>query len=125
MESTPPCSPRPATRQARHLRVPVLPEEERAIKQHAAAAGLPVATYLRSIALGAPVPCLLDHQRVEALARIHGELGQLAALLQHGRRPPLSAQDAATLHAIVQHILATQDTMQQVMQFLLFPRTSP
>ena len=39
------------TRKARQLRAPVLPEEAAAIKRLAATAGLPVAAYLRNVAL--------------------------------------------------------------------------
>ncbi|VVE01149.1 conjugal transfer protein TraJ [Pandoraea nosoerga] len=36
----------------RHLRAPVLPDEEAAIKRNAAAAGLSVAAYLRNVGVG-------------------------------------------------------------------------
>ena len=44
----------PTRKQGRHLRVPVLPEEEAAIKQKAAETGLSVAAYLRNVGLGYP-----------------------------------------------------------------------
>lgn len=36
----------------RHLRVPVLPDEEEAIKEKARQAGLSVAAYLRNVGMG-------------------------------------------------------------------------
>lgn len=42
----------------RHLRVPVLPEEEEEIKKRAKQTGLSVAAYLRNIGLGYQVPAL-------------------------------------------------------------------
>ena len=75
--------PRKPTRKAgRHLRVPVLPDEEAEIKRLAASVGLPVAAYLRNVGLGYQVPGILDNKRVEELARINGDLGRLGGLLK-------------------------------------------
>jgi hypothetical protein len=71
-----------ATRKQRHLRVPVLPDEEAAIKRQAAAAGLSVAAYLRNVGLGYEIRGVLDHQRVNELAKINGDLGRLGGLLK-------------------------------------------
>lgn len=70
------------TRKQRHLRVPVLPDEEAAIKRQAAAAGLSVAAYLRNVGLGYEIRGVLDHQRVNELAKINGDLGRLGGLLK-------------------------------------------
>ena len=61
----------------KRLRVPVLPDEEVAIKKMAASTGLPVAAYLRRVGLGYPVHSTLDHKGAEALASINGDLGRL------------------------------------------------
>ena len=66
----------------KRLRVPVLPDEEVAIKKMAASTGLPVAVYLRRVGLGYPVHCILDNKGVEELARINGDLGRLGGLLK-------------------------------------------
>jgi hypothetical protein len=67
---------------APQLRVPVLPEEERAIRAQASAAGLPVAAFLRNAALGYPIHGILDHREVAELARINGDQGRLGGLLK-------------------------------------------
>ena len=70
------------TRKARQLRVPVLPEEAAAIKRLAATAGLPVAAYLRNVALSYRFNRNLDDSGVEDLVRLNGDLGRLGRLLK-------------------------------------------
>lgn len=66
----------------RHLRVPVLPEEEEAIKANARAAGLTIAAYLRNVGIGREIKGVLDQQAVLELARVNGDLGRLGGLLK-------------------------------------------
>lgn len=67
---------------APRLRVPVLPEEEALIKANAHQAGLPVAVYLRNIAMGRPVQSRLDYEAVKDLAKVNADLGRLGGLLK-------------------------------------------
>ena len=112
-----------ATRKARHLRVPVLPAEEAQIKRLAAAAGLPVAAYLRRVGLGYRLPGILDHRRVEELARINGDLGRLGGLLKlwltNDERT--ATFDEATIRAVLAKIADTQDEMHAVMRAVVLP----
>ena len=112
-----------ATRKARHLRVPVLPAEEAQIKRLAAAAGLPVAAYLRRVGLGYRLPGILDHRRVEELARINGDLGRLGGLLKlwltNDERT--AAFGEATIRAVLAKIADTQDEMHAVMRAVVLP----
>ena len=112
-----------ATRKARHLRVPVLPAEEAQIKRLAAAAGLPVAAYLRRVGLGYRLPGILDHRRVEELARINGDLGRLGGLLKlwltNDERT--AAFGEATIRAVLAKIANTQDEMHAVMRAVVLP----
>ena len=72
-----------ATRKhGQHLRVPVLPDEAASIRALAAAAHLSVAAYLRNVGLGYEVRSLLDHARIDDLAKINGDLGRLGGLLK-------------------------------------------
>ena len=102
----------------RHLRVPVLPDEEEQIKRNAQAAGKSVAAYLRSVGLGYQVRGILDNRRVEELARINGDLGRLGGLLKlwltNDERT--AAFGDATICAVLAKIEATQQTMQDVMR---------
>lgn len=82
LKPTAPDDPKPTRKHGRHLRVPVLESEEIAIKQKAAAAGLAVAAYLRNIGMGYEIRGVLDHQRVDDLAKISGDLGRLGGLLK-------------------------------------------
>ena len=112
-----------ATRKARHLRVPVLPAEEAQIKRLAAAAGLPVAAYLRKVGLGYRLPGILDHRRVEDLARINGDLGRLGGLLKlwltNDERTATFGE--ATIRAVLAKIADTQDEMHAVMRAVVLP----
>lgn len=113
------------TRKARHLRVPVLPDEEVAIKKMAASAGLPVAAYLRNVGLGYQVRGILDNKRVEELARINGDLGRLGGLLKLWLTddPRTARFGESTIRALLSKIEDTQDHMHMVMQSVVMPRT--
>ena len=113
------------TRKARHLRVPVLPSEEAAIKKLAASAGLSVAAYLRNVGLGYEIRGILDNKRVEELARINGDLGRLGGLLKLWLTddPRTAAFGAATIRAVLSKIEDTQTQMQDIMFTVVAPRT--
>ncbi|HQV48587.1 MULTISPECIES: conjugal transfer transcriptional regulator TraJ [Pseudomonadota] len=117
--------PRKPTRKAgRHLRVPVLPDEEAEIKRLAASVGLPVAAYLRNVGLGYQVPGILDNKRVEELARINGDLGRLGGLLKLWLTDDVRTLQfgETTILALLSRIESTQDRMHEVMQEVVTPR---
>ena len=66
----------------RHLRVPVLPEEEEAIKSNAKTAGLSIAAYLRNVGLGYQPRSVLDLNAIDELAKVNADLGRLGGLLK-------------------------------------------
>lgn len=72
----------PTRKHGRHLRVPVLPEEEKAIKENAANAGLKIAEYLRRVALGYEIQGVIDKQHIIELSKINADLGRLGGLLK-------------------------------------------
>jgi hypothetical protein len=112
------------TRNHKHLRVPVNPEEEVEIKRLATAANKAVADYLRSVGLGYEVRGILDHRRVEELLRINGDLGRLGGLLKlwltNDERTV--AFGDSTIRALLAKIEATQDEMQTVVRMVVIPR---
>lgn len=112
------------TRKRRHLRVPVLPDEEQQIKRNAAAAGRSVAAYLRNVGLGYEVRGILDNRRVEELARINGDLGRLGGLLKLWltNDARTEAFGEATIRALLSKIEDTQDKMHAVMRAVILPR---
>ena len=61
------------------IKVYCLPEEKQRIEANAAATGLSTSAYLLKVGLGHRVRGILDHQRVEELACINGDLGRLTA----------------------------------------------
>jgi hypothetical protein len=66
----------------RHLRVPVLPDEEALIKANAKAAGLSVAAFLRNVGIGYEVRGVFDLGAVDELAKVNADLGRLGGLLK-------------------------------------------
>jgi hypothetical protein len=62
--------------------VTVTPAEKAAIAARAQAAGLSVASYLRTVALGRQVRSVLDHQAVGELVRVAGDQSRLGGLLK-------------------------------------------
>ena len=111
-------------RNHRHLRVPVLQQEEEQIKTLAAAAGLSVAAYLRSIGLGYQVKGILDNRRVEELIRINGDLGRLGGLLKlwltNDERTKTFGEP--TIRAVLSKIEDTQSMLQEVIRLIVIPK---
>jgi hypothetical protein len=62
--------------------VTVTPAEKAAIAARAQDAGLSVASYLRTVALGRQVRSVLDHQAVGELVKVAGDQGRLGGLLK-------------------------------------------
>ena len=114
----------PTRKQGRHLRVPVLPEEEAAIKQKAAETGLSVAAYLRNVGLGYPITGIVDYRQVRELARINGDLGRLGGLLKlwltNDVRTAKFGED--TIRALLSKIESTQDEMGTIMLKIVMPK---
>jgi len=108
----------------KRLRVPVLPDEEVAIKKMAASTGLPVAVYLRNVGLGYQVHCILDNKGVEELARINGDLGRLGGLLKLWLTddPRVAQYGSRLIHALLSKIENTQDQMLGIMRTVVMPR---
>lgn len=111
-------------RKFRQLRVPVLPEEEAAIKRLAATAGLPVAAFLRNVGLGYRAHNILDNSRVEELTRINGDLGRLGRLLKLwlADDPRTAHYGPPLIRAVLSKIEITMDEMQEIMKTLVIPK---
>lgn len=73
-------SAKPVRDRVRRLLVGVSAEERAAIEANAASAGLSVSAYLRIAGLNQPMQRLADRQVVDALVRLHGELGEVQRL---------------------------------------------
>lgn len=114
---------KPPTRKSRQLRVPVLQEEASEIRRLATAAGLSVAAYLRSVGLGYRLHGILDHQRVEELARINGDLGRLGGLLKLWLTDDARTAKfgETTILAVLSKIEDSQREMQRIMREVVLP----
>lgn len=105
------------------VRVYCLPEERAQLQKLANAANKSLSSYLLQVGLGYRVKGILDHRRIEELARINGDLGRLGGLLKlwltNDERT--EAFGEATIRALLGKIEATQQAMHDVMQHVLLP----
>ena len=108
----------------RHLRVPVLPEEEMLIKTNAERAGLTVAAYLRNVGMGYEIRGIVDNNEVERLAKINGDLGRLGGLLKLWLTNDVRTAQfgETTIRAALARIEDTQNKMIDVMRSVVRPR---
>ena len=108
----------------RHLRVPVLPEEETLIKTNAERAGLTVAAYLRNVGMGYEIRGIVDNNEVERLAKINGDLGRLGGLLKLWLTNDVRTAQfgETTIRAALSRIEDTQNKMIDVMRSIVRPR---
>ena len=108
----------------RHLRVPVLPEEETLIKTNAERAGLTVAAYLRNVGMGYEIRGIVDNNEVERLAKINGDLGRLGGLLKLWLTNDVRTAQfgETTILAALARIEDTQNKMIDVMRSIVRPR---
>ncbi len=110
----------PTRKNGRHLRVPVLPNEESQIKANAANAGLSIAEYLRRISLGYQLQSAIDKDHVIQLAKINADVGRLGGLLKlwltQDKR--VAHFDHPTIMTLLNKIRILQETMLQVVKKL-------
>ncbi len=108
----------PTRKNGRHLRVPVLPNEESQIKSNAANAGLSIAEYLRRISLGYQLQSAIDKDHVIQLAKINADVGRLGGLLKlwltQDKR--VAHFDLQTVKTLLNRIQTTQDAMLAVVK---------
>ncbi|AMV41193.1 conjugal transfer transcriptional regulator TraJ [Paraburkholderia caribensis] len=110
----------------RHLRVPVLPEEEEAIKTKARQAGLSVAAYLRNVGMGYQIKGVIDAELVGELAKINADQGRLGGLLKLWltNSEKLGTQDPDHLRRVIYGALDRIVTIQSGMLKLVTERRS-
>ena len=114
----------PTRKNSPPIKVYCLPAERLQIEANARAAGLSLSTYLLKVGIGYRMRGMLDHQRVDELARINGDLCRLGELLKLWLQDDArtAVLDEATLRAALARIEATQDRMIAVMRVVVFPR---
>ena len=110
----------------KHLRVPVLPDEEALIKENAARASLTVAEYLRRLSLGHVIKGTIDSENVLKLVKINADQGRLGGLLKLWLTddPKLALANIAwnpgVVRALLKRIEANQDEMLRLVQSFKF-----
>ncbi len=111
---------KPTRKHGRHLRVPVLPEEEIQIKTNAAQAGLSIAMYLRRIGLGYDVQSTVDKDSIIELSKINADMGRLGGLLKlwltQDKR--VAHFDHRRIKTLLDRIRTTQEAMFEVVKKL-------
>jgi hypothetical protein len=119
----------PTRKNSPPIKVYCLPGERLQIEANARAAGLSLSTYLLKVGIGYRIRGILDHQRVDELARINGDLGRLGGLiklwLQDDARTKILGDallGQAALRAALARIEDTQDRMVEVMRTVVLPK---
>lgn len=114
-------NPEKRPRRDRDLKVPVLPEEEAAIKALAQQARRPVARYLREVGLGYKLHSVVDLEAVRELAKVNGDLGRLGGLLKLwlGGDARTARFTPATVEVLLDRIASQQDELGRVMHEIL------
>lgn len=108
------------SKRQKHLRIPVLPEEEHQIKSNAKQAGLSIAEYLRRIAMGFEVRSQSDEKNILELAKINADMGRLGGLLKLWltRDERLSHIDPKAIIALLDRIKKTQSSMLEAVEVM-------
>ncbi len=118
---------RPKKKDQAPIKVYCLPEERAVIEANARATGLSKSVYLLRVGMGTPIPSIVDHERIEELLKINGDVGRLGGLLKLwlSREQSLQGIDARTVRTTLKTIEATQDTMMNLLRTVLRPKAEP
>jgi hypothetical protein len=106
------------------VKVYCLPEERALLKTLAAAANKSLSTYLLNVGLGYQVRSIVDHRRIEELARVNGDLGRLGGLLKLWLTDDerTAAFGESTIRALLAKIEDTQGEILGVIRAVVIPR---
>lgn len=108
------------------INVWVTPDEKATIEAYARQACRSTSGYLRLLGLGYAPKSLVDHQEVDRLAKINGDLGRLGGLLKLWL-----TNDERTAHygepvirAVLDRILESQAKMHEIMKRVVLPKAN-
>lgn len=106
---------------SKHITVYCLPEELELIQAQATASGLSLSTYLLKVGQGYQIKGILDHQRVDDLAKINADLGRLGGLLKLWltNDEKLIAFDAMQMHKTILAALSRIDDNQNKLREIM------
>ncbi|MGC0987114.1 conjugal transfer transcriptional regulator TraJ [Pantoea agglomerans] len=112
---------KPTRKNGKHIRVPVLPDEEAAIRDNANQAGLSTAAFLRKIGMGYEVESFVDVDQVRELSRVNGDLGRLGGLLKLWLTDDVRTRNFSpvVINKLLEKIESTQDELRTIMDTIL------
>lgn len=110
-----------------HIKVYCRTEERTALKNKANATGMSRSKYLLHVGLGYPVRSIVDHQQVEELVRINGDLGRLGGLLKLwlSEDTRVAGVGGSAIRAALKRIEQTQGEMVHVIRQIVQPKAKP
>lgn len=113
--------PKNTRKHGKHIRVPVLPEEEVIIKANAEASGLSAASFIRKVAMGYQVESIVDIKQVLELSRVNGDLGRLGGLLKLwlANDPRTVNFPPSLIKTLLSKIESTQQELRKIMEKIL------
>ncbi len=100
--------------------MPVLPEEALEIQKNAAACGLKVATYLRTLCLNHEPKGIADADAIIELAKVNADLGRLGGLFKmwltndNRLKPFGKAETVPMINGLMQEIKSTQTLLFEI-----------
>lgn len=107
------------------IKVYCLPEERAELVLLAKASNRSLSSYLLNVGLGYRIKGIVDHKRVEELARINGDLGRLGGLLKlwltNDERTKSFGE--ATIRAVLSKVEDTQAMMHDVIRTVVIPKS--
>jgi hypothetical protein len=111
----------------KHIRVPVLEEEDEIITRQAKQAGMSTARYLREVGQGYELKSTAHCEQVRELAQINGDLGRLGGLLKLWLTDDKKTAhfNTRTLYALLARIESNQEQMGEIMMRMMMPRAAP
>lgn len=116
----------PTHRTKPHIKVYCRPEIREALGKKAKATGLSRSTYLLQVGMGYPIRSMVDHQQVEELARINGDLGRLGGLLKLWLTQDLRVDGVgdSAIRAALRRIESTQSQMVHIIRRIVRPKSA-
>jgi hypothetical protein len=100
------------------VKVYCLPDEKIQIMAKSKAAGLTLSKYLLNVGIGYEISSILDHRRINDLARVNGDMGRLGGLLKlwltNDER--VAKFDSKTIYALLKKIEKNQDEIREIMR---------
>ncbi len=98
------------------LKVYCLSDEREQVQARADAAGLSLSIYLRRVGIGYEIQSILDHQSVQDLAKVNGDLSRLGGLLKLWlvHDPRTADISSTTLRALLKKIEILQNELREI-----------